>query len=355
MTGRSGAKVLGLLDLVEASRWQRVQDHFAGVLGIAIRTISPSRELLVNPSWPSGLDVERAVTALKIGDELDELFPSGQGLPQETSSYTNALGVTYASVPIHAAPDQVVGYFVVGPVVVGPREDELQFRQRISAMAMDAQVLWSLLLSLKLHTFASIRSVLNLIGEVGSSLAQLAYQAKQLPELVPVGSVVDQAVVSYYTDRVLHSLLEAAMLATRAEGGSVMLFDAGSDALRIKAAHGLSEEVVAGTTIRRGEGIAGLAVTQRAVLVLDDQTPDARLRQRMGRSELAASLVAPLLLDSDKEAIGVLNLRTANPQRRFLPEHVELLRRLLDLAGAALISLRAAFTASRAPLPPQLS
>ena len=39
-----------LLDLVEPARWQKLQDHFTSVMGIAIRTVSPSHELLVSPS-----------------------------------------------------------------------------------------------------------------------------------------------------------------------------------------------------------------------------------------------------------------------------------------------------------------
>ena len=38
----------------------------------------------------------------------------------------------------------------------------------------------------------------------------------------------------------------------------------------------------------------------------------------------------------------MLNLRTANPQRRFTQEHVELIRRLLNLAAVALKSLQPA-------------
>lgn len=342
MDGGGDAKALALPDLVEPRRWQRLQDHFASVLGIPLRTIDASHRLLVNPSWPSSFDAERMIQLLKIGDELEQLAPRHDA-PHDTSSLTIPLGVTYSVVPIRSMPDRIIAYFILGPMVVGAREEELQFRQRAPAMGLDAQAVWPLILSLKLYTFTGIRSALTLLEEVASAIAQLAYQAKQLSVILPATSQVDHAVVAYYTDRILHSLLEVATLATKAEGGSVMLYDGQSEAFHVKVANGLSDTIVASTRVRRGERITGLVASQRRIFLIDQQTADERLKGLMERSELVSSLVAPLIPEASQEPIGVLNLRTSNPQRRFTGEHVELLRRLLDLAGAALGSLRFAF------------
>lgn len=338
-----------LSELVEPPRWQRLQDHFASVLGVPIRTVTPSCELVVNPSWPTGLDPERTIRLLRIGDELGQLLPQADP-PRETSSLTTRLGVTYAIIPVWATADDIAAYFLVGPMVVGPREDELQFRSRVETLRLDAQALWPLLLSLKLYTFAGVRSALNLMQEVGTSIVEVAYQAKQLASMLPATTKVDQAVIAYHTDRILHSLLEAATLATRAEGGSVMLYSPQQDALQIKAAQGLSEDVVAATRVKRGEGLVGLAASQRRILLIDAQTADQAVKDRMRRPELVSSLVAPLVPDPTQEPVGVLNLRTSNPQRRFTQDHVELLRRLLDLAGIALGNLRLVFTQARSSL-----
>lgn len=338
MTGRPATDPPSLLDLVDAPRWQRLQDHFAGVLGIPIRTVSLSRDLLIAPSWPSNLSPERVIDLLGVGDELERLLPDGEPL-RDTATMTTPLGVTYAAVPIFAASDAPVASFIAGPMVVGQREDELGFRNRISAMERDPQPLWILLLSLKLYTFSGIRSVLGLMQEVGRSIAEFAYQAKQLSAILPAIRRVDEAVTVYDTDRVLQSLLETAVWATRADGGSVMLQEPGDGALRIHVAHGLPQAVPAGSRVKRGEGLAGLAMARRSVLLADEQTSDPELRQRMARPELVSSLIVPLCLEPGGEPLGVLNLRTANPQRRFTQEHVELIQRLLSLAAVALKSL----------------
>lgn len=326
--------------LVEPERWQRLQDHFARVLGISLRTVTPSHELLATPSWPPGLDPDTTVELLKVGEELESLLSLGRP-PQYTSSYTTTLGVTFAAVPVRATADQIVAYIVIGPVVVGPREDEVQFHRRIRSLGFDSRPLWPLLLALKLYTFAGIRSALNLIEEVGTSIVQLAYQVSQFSTLLPASAKVDQAVYTFHTDRIFHSLLEAATLATRADGGSVMLYDAGRETLHMKAALGLNDSIVAVTRQKKGEGIAGLAAEQKEILMIDGEVRDERVRNRMKRPELTSSLVAPLIPEFSQEPIGVLNLRTANPQRHFTEEHVELLRRLLDLACIALSNLRA--------------
>lgn len=332
-----------LLDLVEASRWERLQDHFARVLGAPLRTIGPSRRLLVRPSWPYSLLNDQTISLLQAGQELEQLLPLQQP-PQESTSLTTALGATYAVAPIRISPERIIAYFVVGPVVVGVREDELEFRQRVNAMGLDSAVLWPLMLSLKLFTFAGIRSVLGLLEEAGTSLAQCVYQAKEFAAVVPAVQAESPA-VDEQRDRILQSLLETATIATRADGGSVMTFDAQDSALRIRAAQGLSDQVVRSTHLQRGEGIAGLAIAERTILTVDDQTQDARLRSRMRRGDVVSSIVVPLTLEAAHEPIGVLSLRSTTPGKRFTQEHVELLKRLLDLASAALATVRTAFSA----------
>lgn len=344
------APVLSLPELVEPLKWQRLQDHFANVLGIMLRTVSPTHALLTSPSWPSSFDAERAIRLLHIGDELEQLLPVGAA-PLSTSSLTTPLGITYAAVPMRPTPGPITSYIVVGPVVVGPREDEVKFFERVTAMGMDAASLWSVLLSLKLYTFASIRSALNLLEEVGSSIVELAYQAKQISSLFPPTSRINQAVVAHHTDHIVRSLLEAATLATKADGGSVMMYDARSSAFQLKAAQGLSREIVEGLRVKRGEGIAGLVATQRNILLVDDHISDERIKRRMTRPDVVSSIVAPISLDANHDPIGVLSLRTMSAQRRFTQEHVEVLRPLLDLAYLALNSLGTFFAEAQTQTP----
>jgi|GEM_PF-1793425 len=337
-----------LPELVSPERWQRLQDHFADVLGIGLRTFSPDRRLLVNPSWPSGLDAQKLTTLLNLGEELEELMPQ-DALPQETTTILRPMGISFSACPIRATVDCATGYLVVGPVVLGRRESAEQLRNPAAEAGLDLNVLWPLMLTIKLYSFGSMRSVLRLLEEVGNTLLELSYQAKTLKTILPDVPRVDHAVAEYYTDRLSQSLLEVATAATNADGGSVMLMNPQQGTLEITAAQGLSREIIAGTKQRPDEGIAGRAMAEQQILLVDERAPDERLRGLMKRPELTSSLVAPLVSDLGRAPVGVLNLRTSHPQRRFTPDQIELLRRLLTLAGVALGSLQLAFGPRSSP------
>jgi len=339
MDGHPVVERLALGEFSDLPQWQRVQAHFATVLGIALRTLSPQRHLLTEASWPSGVDADRTIRLLKIGEELDQLVPLDD-LPQEISQLTTLLGVTYAAVPIRATPTQLVAYFVLGPVVVGLREQQEAFRSRMKAVGIDPDPLWSVLLSMKQYTFTGLRSVLTLLEEVGNAMAQLAYQTKHLEAIIPDATKINQALRTYYVNRLFQSLLETATTATKAEGGSILVYDSNLEAFRINAAQGLSEDVVNTTRVKRGEGIAGLVAQEPRILLIDETVNDPRLRACLRRPDLTSSLVAPLMAESVAEPIGVLNLRTRDPSKRFTEEHVLLLQKLLELAGIALGSLQ---------------
>ena len=323
-----------MLELIESSLWQRLQDRFTHVFGVPIRAIRPSHELFTQPSWPQGLNVDQLVSTLRVGEELDQLVPHDHP-PTTPSTSTTSLGVTYAAIPIQLLPAKPLAYFILGPMVVGSREDALQFSQRASALGLDAQRLWPLLISLKLYTFAGIRSAINLIEEVGGSLLEVACQARSLSGIAGVSKDAKDA-AGVRTDSIASILLETAMLATRAEGGSVMLYDPREDALRLRAAQGLSDAVVASARLKRGEGLAGLAASRQKVLLVDREVRDAQIASRMKRPDLTSSLIAPLTSSAQANPIGVLNLRTTNLFDRFTHDHALLMQRLAELASFAL-------------------
>lgn len=337
----------GFLDFVPPDRWQRLQDHFAEVLGVGLRTVDVSRTLLTNPSWPFGLYADRIVDAFRLGQELEELFPAN-GAPQEPTTITQPTGVSFSAMPLVAPDRRVAAYFVVGPVVLGRREEEGAFRERMTALGRDPEALWSWLLTIRLYSFGAFKSVLGLLEDVGNLFIAMAYQGQALQAMA--SPVVDPAMMEYHTNRLFESLLDAARAATSAEGGSVMVYDASQQAFKIRASQGLSDTIVASTRMRSGEGIAGMAVKRNTILLVDDKTSDDALRLRMQRKHLSSSLVAPLNSDEAiADPIGVLSLRTSNTSRPFTQEHVDLLRRLMNLAGVALATMRFAFSSGRKP------
>ncbi|MBI4355966.1 MAG: PocR ligand-binding domain-containing protein [Candidatus Omnitrophica bacterium] len=335
-----------LLALVEAARWQRLQGHFANVLGVGLRTVNPSRELLVEPSWPTPLQDATALHLLQVGEEVERLV-SGAEPPRDPLTITTPLGLSYTAVPIRVIPEQMLAYWIIGPAMVGARPTAAELAERAASLNLDAHRLWPLLLTLKPYTFAGFQSVIHLIGEVSDSLVQLAYQAKWLPTVLPTTSRVNQAILAYYVERIFHSLLGAATLATQAEGGSVMAYDQARDGFRISVAQGLPEEIIKSTLVKRGQGIAGLVAQGQRMVIIDEEHADPQVRPRMHRHDLVSSLVAPVVPEASTTPVAVLSLRTANRARPFTRTDLDVVQHLLALTGMALGNVGPIFT--RAP------
>ena len=323
------------MELIHRERWQRLQDHFSRVLAIGLRTVSPAKEILIPPSWPSGPDGSRVSETLKLGKELEELFPSAQMMPQVTTATTQPLGHSFAAVPLRATPETIVAYLVAGPVLLGRREEADSFRQRAKEMDIDPEPVWELLLATKLYSYGSFKSILAMLEEIGNTLLELAYQGKQLAGMVPLTPQVDRVMVKHHSERLWQSLLDVACTSTKAQGGSVMLYEATSDSFRIVAQQGLSGEVASQASVKMGEGIVGLAAARGEILLLDDQVQDPELRARMRRPELVSSLTAPFLPERGGRSRGVLSVRTSDSRDRFRVEDVEVLRKLTQLTQTA--------------------
>ena len=60
----------------------------------------------------------------------------------------------------------------------------------------------------------------------------------------------------------------------------------------------------------------------------------------MRRPELVSSLVAPFLPEPTGRPLGVINLRTTDLQCRFIPEDLEILRKLTQLTQTAFAAFK---------------
>lgn len=287
--------------------WQRLQDQLAAALGLPLRMVDDTRRLLTSPSWPVAVDADRVIQALHVGEELEGLLPAG-GLPAHAVTCQTVWGATYAAIPWGRHPGGPRAFLVLGPLLVGPASEPA-------------------LRALKTLSHAGISSLSALLEALGRTPPDVWHDPRQgLPHMPASPQTV-----------VAQSILEAALAAVPADGGSVMCYDAPSESFEICAAAGLRESwAIAAARRRLGEGIVGLAALERAVLLVDDQSDDPRIRERMARPDVVSSIVAPVSLGASQPALGVLNLRSQNPLRRFTKDHVAIIRKLLPLAAHAL-------------------
>ncbi|MBI2298326.1 MAG: GAF domain-containing protein, partial [Armatimonadetes bacterium] len=158
-------------------------------------------------------------------------------------------------------------------------------------------------------------------------------QAAELRALQQVSLAINERLDVHDT---LREVLGQATGILRARQGSVMLIDEADQTLGIAVAHGLSDEVVAGTRVPLGTGIAGeVALTGRPRNLAGGVK--AAGSQKAG-ADLAAALCVPLAVQGN--VIGVLNVSDRVDGGNFSEHDLELLITLGRQAALAIHNAR---------------
>lgn len=149
------------------------------------------------------------------------------------------------------------------------------------------------------------------------------FESKHLQEIAALYDI-SLASESIGFDALIDMIVEKAALVMDAQACSLMVRDGKQDSLIIQAGFGLSEDIVKGTRIAFGEGIAGQVAQSGEPLLLTDVAEDKRLKRRVSkRSEVSGSMCVPL---KDREGLvtGVLNIRRHFPKEPFNQDDLRL-------------------------------
>jgi PAS domain S-box-containing protein len=137
------------------------------------------------------------------------------------------------------------------------------------------------------------------------------------------------------SEDLIEQLVRRLAEALGADRVSLMLLDEAERVLTVSAAVGLPADVVAGTRIALGEGIAGwVALTGQPLLLPEGPDVPAPLREAMGHEEITSALCVPLQVEG--RVIGVLNLSRLDGRARFTPGHLGVVSLLAERAAIAI-------------------
>jgi len=124
-----------------------------------------------------------------------------------------------------------------------------------------------------------------------------------------LGGIVD-------LDKILSIILSSCINMTEADSGSLMLLDEKTKELSIKAAKGLSEEIIQQVKIKLGERIAGrVAQKGEGLLLIEDKDIEFEDVRKKGKIKSAISVP----LKANDKVIGVLNLNKLSSDSPFTP------------------------------------
>lgn len=122
-------------------------------------------------------------------------------------------------------------------------------------------------------------------------------------------------------DSLFARLLEVAIAATGAAGGSLLLREPDTETLRVRAAVGLEPELWPKVRVRLGEGVAGRVWAERRAVVVRGRANPERFEIARERFDVASSLCVPLTHAGT--AIGVLSLHHPTHADLFTEDDLE--------------------------------
>lgn len=118
--------------------------------------------------------------------------------------------------------------------------------------------------------------------------------------------VVESYNLTVDTDELVRRMLEIAIGATGADGGSVMMLDPESRELRVRWAIGIEPELWPKICLKIGEGIAGRVVEEARSIHLRGKADQHRFKIVRERLDVESALCVPLIHEG--QILGVLNL-----------------------------------------------
>lgn len=341
---REDFNILELVDLVE---WQKIQDAFSNALEVTLQSIFLEGKLLTVTSRPNRLCTEVLPRASNQQEFCKGcFFTEGIKDPscvKETSELKCPLGLGIFVVPIKAVGENIVAYIVVGPLIPKSRKTTSEYAYYAEKMGLRLEELTDTLIEINVFTYNKIYFITDLLNRIFSYIAQTGYHKKRLGEIAPKIAEMDPMFSRYYEEKILSALLKACALAFDADSGSVMILDKKTNMLHIKVSQKIDQEVVDATSVKIGEGIAGIVAATAQPLILPKDKNKEWLSGKLKRKEIKSSMVVPLSNFSKEDVrdlYGVINLNVIRKEKDFSEKDIALVRELTNLASIALAGIQ---------------
>jgi ligand-binding sensor protein len=317
-----------LKDLINIKEWQKMQDNIAKIADVGLRTLDYDGTGITLPSQEARICRIHKQSHLQnelCGNCLPT-FLGGKGVVDRNLGYTCHMGFHSFITPLKLEEAKIVGYVVLGPVVLIARKPKEEYRQDAETLGMDLEELWNAVLEVRVLSFQRAQAIIELIRSFGEYLIRLA--AKR------ISAEQELAESSPQINELLKVFLDVALQVSGADIGSIMLLKKDSNELTIRVAKGLSDEVVKNAKVKLGEGISGTAAQENTPMVLDDNIKDNRIRRHLNRPYIRSSMILPIQVAN--QPLGVMNLGALETSPiRFNDTSLQNMNRLVNLATFA--------------------
>ncbi|MFH1359972.1 MAG: GAF domain-containing protein [Candidatus Omnitrophota bacterium] len=335
-------------ELIDKDQWAEILSRFIDVLRINIFIVDEKGKTILPPqkgrygweilaSSPIGFDL------LSEHSKFLEKFKK-HGFYLE---YNYQFDLHSFAIPICAQDENPIAYMIVGPVVLNKRLDKSEYKKIAANLAIEIKNLHDVMNEIRVLSFVGIKSILDLLDEVGRYIVHLKIHQKDLDkkrfkkDVLPSDfrETVKDIYSSIYVDELLITFLEAALKLTKTECGSVMIVDDEKGDLTIRVSRGIDRTIAQQSCIKIGEGIAGLAARERSSFIVHGtKSENNRLQPYLKRSDIKHSLISPII--SKDKVLGVLNLSTKDENNDLNELNIETVKTLSQLTSVAINSIR---------------
>lgn len=196
-----------------------------------------------------------------------------------------------------------------------------------------------------LHVVASQAALSAWRGAVDEPEAETSSEAeliqlaqRKIQELSLINQVSGAVNSTLDLDELLDIALEQSMQAVGADAGSLMLINEDTNRLEIVASRGLADKWIQKTSQEVGKSVAGWVAENGESVLVTNAHADSRFRMRAFRDNITSAASVPL--KSKGAVIGVLNVNTTHPERKFDERDLELLETVANELAVAIENAR---------------
>ncbi len=273
-------------------------------------------EYLVAEAW-SGITDEEFMRGLRIR--------IGEGIVGKVAAEGEPYLVSNTAVD-EGVIRSIVDRFQVKSVLVAPLKME---EKVLGVITADTKRSGEPFTDADLKLLTVMAGLAAIVEENASLIERLKDNASRLKALFEIGRAMNSTLK---LQDLLDLIIDKAIEVTKASSGSIMLVDREEKRLIIRAARGLSADVMKNVKLKIGEGVTGWVAEKGVPLLVPDVSKDERYRSvnEKVRSELAVPMIR------EGKVIGVINV-----------DHYELdaftltdLETLSTLASSATVAIR---------------
>jgi len=318
-------------NLIGIDAWQEIQSNFSAVTNIPMRTVDSDGLPLTKFSGAPQLCSEYLNGAPALIKECTNCLPfflGGKVKTDQNLSYTCLFGLRNFVATLKLDAQTPLAYVIIGPVVLINYKPKSEYVKIAQDLNLNLNELYNAITDIKLSSFNSMLSVVELIEDVGNYLIKAAYKN--------ITAQRETATINLdKLNRLLKVFLDVAFQVTGADAGSIMLLDKAKEELSIFASKGIENAIIKHASVKFGEGISGTVAKERTSILINDHIDNNRIKNYLTRPNLKSSMVLPIKFKED--TLGVVNLSTTrNSPVTFNSNDLKIMDQLVDLVVVAL-------------------